>query len=191
MSIPKILSTLALILVIAAAQGCGTGTDDSPAPAPSSDVSLPLPSLTKPEYAPILKEWEKLAEQGGCLTGCQDWSTSGPNEGSVLRSDAWRTFLDETPPGFALALLELLPSEEDTAIHVCPHAKATKGELAVYTAQHLLRANWVDYDGGNAVIVAAAKDKRNRQAALRRVLRDEETRTELRRYFARMSLRSP
>lgn len=177
MNAPRILAILAPVLLIAAAHGCASARRTSP--------TVPTaPTSVRKDFSEEMRTWEQLAVKRGCLCGSQDWRAGSPMEGCCLRTEPWQSFLNETPPEFALEMLELFDSKEKTAVHVCPFANATKGELAVYTVQHLLRVNWRDYDGNNAVITAAAKDQTNRQAALRRVLVDKEARAELRRFFA-------
>ena len=177
MNAPRTLAILALVLLTAAAHGCASARRTSPA-VPTA------PGSVREDFSVEMRTWEQLAVKGGCLCGSQDWRPDSSMEGSCLRTEPWQALLNEAPPEFALEMLELFDSKEETAVHVCPFANATKGELAVYTVQHLLRVNWRDYDGNNAVIIIAAKDRTNRQAALRRVLADEKARAELRRFFA-------
>ncbi|HEY6188495.1 MAG TPA: hypothetical protein VIW80_12640 [Pyrinomonadaceae bacterium] len=41
-------------------------------------------------------------------------------------------------------LLEQIPDRAPTHAHVCPQATMTKGEMAIYCLQHMLKVNWYD-----------------------------------------------
>ncbi len=151
------------------------------------------PASPSPPVTASLAQWQQLCNRDSCFCGSQDWSPDGPSEGSALRDDPWRSFLDETSPELVPLLLDRLDSTRMTSMHVCPFARATEGEMALYTVQHLLKVNWSEYDDRSnyctAMSVGLAAHHSDRpirggsQAIVRLLLSNEEAREELKRFF--------
>ena len=139
--------------------------------------------------------WERLINEGGCLTGSQNYRDGQYGEGSVFSQSAeWQRLLTSTDPGFFEQLLNRMNSAGQTYHHVCPWQNATEGEMAVYTLQHITKTNWHEYDGPDKSVKLAAytlntttgenyTSERSSQALLRGILDDPQQRNSLRSFF--------
>ena len=143
---------------------------------------------TPRQQDPIEPDWQALLLHGGCLTGGQDWRAHGISEGSVLHAATWQAFLSLPPESMVPFLTGRLSSTQLTEMHVCPHDRATEGEMALYILQLRLHANWVDMPSDSNVIEEARLIYRaNRQKAARRVLEGPAARKELSEYFGALA----
>ena len=92
--------------------------------------------------------WDSLCLKKGCLVGGQYVGENGSfgGEGCVLTIDKqWRMFLFKTDKrSLATFLIEQLKDKTKTQTHTCPYDVATKGELAIYCLQGILKSNFYD-----------------------------------------------
>lgn len=102
-----------------------------------------------------LKElWDSLCLKKGCLTGGQYVGEDGSfgSEGCVLTVDKqWRMFLFKTDKvSLATFLIAQLKDKTKTQTHTCPYDVATKGELAIYCLQGILKTNFYELSNESA-----------------------------------------
>ncbi len=162
----KLWSVMLLILATLGCAGPRLGTDAFHA---GEDIAI---------------EWRALCQEGGCLTGAQDWSPGGLNEGTSLHKEAWQSFLDRPPTDTVPFLITRLDSTTETRMHVCPFQSALEGEMAVYALQHVLEANWIQCSTKNRIVMEAVEmHSKRRQDAIRKLLQDRTARAELKKYF--------
>ena len=177
-------TSLLAFAMVAVAAGCAQTQDPS------------VLSHTEPDPE-IAGDWQRLIQEGGCLTGSQDWSPSGLGDDTVLREPGWQRFLARDRAAVGAFLLTRLGSTGPTSHHICPYDKATEGEMAVYALQHFTHFNWIEYAGPNRRITDAIEtlDKValgeieyapavRPQTLLRGILADDDARAELRAFFA-------
>ena len=129
-------------------------------PPPNSQVEPPqLISSTAPssDNKSAKEEWEDLAKLGGCTLGLHYYSPrfdsydpeKGVNpEAGIFYGKRWVAFFrrdqDETVP----FLISQIPNRVNTNVHIDPFGQATKGELAVYCLQYILKVNWYELKKG-------------------------------------------
>ncbi len=97
----------------------------------------------------IQQKWLFLSDSvGGCLTGgeyCTN-STCGQPECCFNRNTYWYNFLRLPQDSLVTHLINELSNNKLSKVHTCPYFVATKGELATYCLQHVLKVNWYDLD---------------------------------------------
>lgn len=91
--------------------------------------------------------WDTLCQKKGCLTGRQ-YAHEGQwgGEGYILTQDEkWSEFLFKIDKKIVGAfLIQQLKDKTETKVHTCPNNMSTKGELALYCLQGILKKNFYD-----------------------------------------------
>jgi hypothetical protein len=119
---------------------------DAPVPAPPSSA----PQETPKAVTSIKEEWKELTSASFCFVGSQYYSSERDDEQSnsrVIGEGAfnpygWLPSLRTDKQSAIIFLIKQIPDRSRTHAHVCPLNDATKGELAIYCLQHVLRVNW-------------------------------------------------
>ncbi len=92
--------------------------------------------------------WDSLCLKKGCLTGGQYVRDDGKwgGEGCAFSIDnQWKTFLFKTDKQqLGAFLIQQLKDKSKTQTHTCPYDVATKGELAIYCLQGILKTNFFE-----------------------------------------------
>jgi len=150
-----------------------------PEPVARSEASDTRACLA-PESGSVREEWEELAELGGCTFGrCyyhpsfesyQPGERYNPERG-VLFSRRWVAFLRRDKGATVPFLLSQIPNKAATNVHIDPLDNATKGELAVYCLQFILKANWDELSPEYKTLSENVNyEYTNHQALLRRLI---------------------
>ena len=132
-------------------------------------------------------EWDRLAAQKGCLLSAADVGFTV--EGSLFAKKDWQLFFASAgkDEGKFRALLDRFPSPRPTAVHICNFRNAAEGELAVFSAQQIVKRNWYAYDGDNDKIRRAARTNAASKALLLKdLLSDKAACAQLRGYFMKL-----
>ncbi|HKC63451.1 MAG TPA: hypothetical protein VKB86_07430 [Pyrinomonadaceae bacterium] len=156
---------------------------------------------TTKEIKPAKEEWEELAEIGGCTFGRVYYDPEFESikiperdnpEAGVIFSRRWIAFLrrdkDETVP----FLISQIPNKSRTHVHIDPFDMATKGELAVYCLQFILKRNWDELkEDYKARLEAINIDYTNPQAELRKIIGTKRGATEMMNLWKQVYERQP
>jgi hypothetical protein len=120
----------------------------------NSQLELPRPiSYTAPlsNAKSAKEEFEELAMLGGCTLLCRYYSPrfesydpeKGVNpEAGIFYGKRWVAFFRRDKSETVPFLLSQIQSKAKTNVHVDPYGQATRGELAVYCLQYILKVNW-------------------------------------------------
>ena len=101
----------------------------------------------------VKEEWEELAAADSCTQGLRyyspDFDSYDPGEvdnpeAGVFHSTRWVAFFRRDQNETVPFLISQIPKRAETHIHIAPFGKATKGELAVYCLQFILKVNWYE-----------------------------------------------
>lgn len=108
---------------------------------------LPLTVLLAKEISAYSNGFEVLAQKPGCI-GAQ-----------VFQRPEWRKFFAEAKrnPELYNFLLSKFPDPGPTQVHICNWENASKGVLAVMSAEKITGRSWMSYDGDDPEIRSAVK----------------------------------
>ncbi len=87
-------------------------------------------------------------EKGGCLGGEQYISEKKfkrEEKRLVFSEMDWKKFSDKDKRKLTEFLITKLSDTTKTKVHTCPFFRATNGEIAVYSLQHIHKKNWFDF----------------------------------------------
>ena len=118
------------------------------------EISAPVMNVvTRPDSKPVKEEWEELARLGGCTLGHRYYSPrfdsydpeKGVNpEAGIFYEERWVAFFRRDKKETVPFLISQIPSKAKTDIHIDPYGNASRGELAVYCLQYILKVNWYE-----------------------------------------------
>lgn len=151
---------------------------------PESVKGFDAPHNVTEEIKPAKEEWEELAEIGGCTFGRVYYDPEFESiklperdnpEAGVIFSRRWISFLRRDKNETVPFLISQIPNRRKTHVHIDPFDMATKGELAVYCLQFILKRNWDELKEDYKARLDAIKDGDdigywNPQAVLRRII---------------------
>lgn len=101
----------------------------------------------------VAEEWEELANKGGCTLGHryynQPYDNYDPQKGiwteaGIFYYPEWVSFFRKNKNTTVPFLISQIPNKAKTNVHIDPFGHATKGELAVYCLQYILKVNWYE-----------------------------------------------
>ncbi len=99
------------------------------------------------------EEWEELAALGGCTLGFRFYEPQfesyepvddAKTEAGIFYSKRWVTFFRRDKQSTVPFLISQISNKAQTNVHIDPFGAATKGELAVYCLQYILKVNWYE-----------------------------------------------
>lgn len=148
---------------------------------PEAIKRIAAPPTPQDEIKPAREEWEELAELGGCTFGRVYYHpdfelVTAPErdnpEAGALFSRRWIAFLRRDKDTTVPFLISQIPNKGQTNIHIDPYDMATKGELAIYCLQFILKLNWDELKEEYKVrLDTIDMEYTNPQALLRRIIR--------------------
>lgn len=153
----NLVNVLPLILILVACnQPVDSKSELNKAPLTATKIIVQNKS---PQINLIEKQWNFMVfEKGGCLGGEQYVTDKDfkPEQKPLVFSDLeWKTFSKNDKTELTEFLITKLSDTTKTQIHTCPFFRATNGEMAVYSLQHIHDINWLDF--------AEFKDYKNRE----------------------------
>jgi hypothetical protein len=125
-------------------------------PPVNSQIEMPQPrpkTIASYQANPAQEEWEQLAALGGCTLGLRYYSPQfdsydpeqGVNdEAGIFYGTRWVAFFRRDKHQTVSFLVSQIPNKSITNVHIDPFGPATKGELAVYCLQYILKVNWYE-----------------------------------------------
>ncbi len=127
-----------------------------PAPplAPASGINHDEGGIPSGQGRPAMsieKEWRELVNATFCFNGSQYYSPeqelASSNQvelapGGGFSPGDWLASVKRDEGAAVEFLINQIPDKRKTRAHVCPLDNATRGELAVYCLQRILKVNW-------------------------------------------------
>ena len=155
---PKVLTAVVTLVV---SVGCGYSAWLAykyrvEVPPTRSQEDLPAPAMnvvTPPDAKRVKEVWEELIRLDGCTLGqryySQQFDPLDPEkkvspEAGIFYQESWVAFFRRDKKETVPFLISQIPSKENTSIHIDPFRNATRGELAVYCLQFILKVNWYE-----------------------------------------------
>jgi hypothetical protein len=98
------------------------------------------------------EEWEELAGLGGCTLGFRFYEpqfesyqpVEANTEAGIFYNKRWVAFFRRDKHSTVPFLISQISNKAQTNVHIDPFGAATKGELAVYCLQYILKVNWYE-----------------------------------------------
>jgi hypothetical protein len=157
--------------------------DPLPAPAPDADQSEAAVTAGREALtASIEKEWQRLATTGFCFVGSQYYVPEreidpshpprpGGEEAMWFSPYGWLPSAKRDEDAVIEFLINQITDKRKTRAHVCPLDNATRGELAVYCLQHLLKKNWPELSEDYSKLFERKAENVTSQSLLRGAIR--------------------
>ena len=154
------------------------------APAPNMNpVGGSVPSGKEQPETAIKSEWRGLVRAEFCFSGSQYYSPgqehapSAPREvapGEGFSAADWLPSVKRDKGAVVEFLINQIPDRGKTRAHVCPLDNATRGELAVYCLQHILKVNWPELSEDYSKMFDRKAEEVTSQSLLRGAIKNEE-----------------
>ena len=164
-----------------------TPSTAQPAPplAPASSINHGEGSVSAGQGRPavsIKEEWRGLVKATFCFNGSQYYSpeqelaSSKEVEvapGGGFSPGGWLPSIKRDEGAAVEFLINQIPDKRRTRAHVCPLDVATRGELAVYCLQHILKVNWPELSEDYSMLFDRKDEGVTSQSLLRGAIRSK------------------
>lgn len=154
----------------------------APRPAPVNPDEAGAPSRQARPATSIEKDWRKLVGATFCFNGGQYYSPERErraSQGSEMELGGfipgdWLPSTQSDEGAAVEFLINQIPDKGRTHAHVCPLDEATRGELAVYCLQHILKVNWPELSADYRGLFEPKRENVTSQSLLRGAIRSKQ-----------------
>ncbi|CAL2101705.1 conserved protein of unknown function [Tenacibaculum sp. 190130A14a] len=132
---------LKILLLILTLVSCKNQTETK------SELIKEIPQIGIQQTDSIADQWNFMVfEKGGCLGGTQYVTEKKKEIPTMVFSETeWKKFAKNDKVELTEFLISKLSDTTKTKVHTCPFFRATNGEMAVYSLQHIHNINWPDF----------------------------------------------